>query len=78
MSDFEFESDVLKRRQEEKKLLILARVEEKEYISRCHAVNVCHGCGGDLLNNQDFFAFRTAVLICTDESCPEFTVQVNK
>jgi hypothetical protein len=55
---------------------ILKRVEEKEYINRCHAVNVCPGCGGDLEDVEDYPL--GVILACTTEDCPKFTVQVTK
>jgi hypothetical protein len=72
----ESEYHVLKRRAKEKRLLILARVEKKEFIKRCHAVNVCHGCGGDLKHVTE--NYREAILACIDEDCPEFTIQITK
>ena len=70
----EFESDVLKRKQEEKKRSILERVREKEYIKRCHAVNICPECGKDLENVEDYPI--GTITACVNEDCSKKNVEV--
>ena len=58
---------------EEKKRAILVRVEEKEYVKRCLAVDVCPECGEDHVDTESI-ASHFLAMSCPNKRCKEYNV----